>query len=417
MDGRKRNKETKIVNGNIFQKQLAVFHQNICGKKNPKDTITDIETLLHKLVPDVLVISEADTKIVTAWTYPGYVAHQGRLDGADLVRVSALVRKGIPHNITFLECEVPHLVINFKLENRQYRITGLYREWSYGGVESTKPEQADRWAIFEDAWVANNRRCCHSILLGDMNFCFMGNGSPHQASLEPIRQSAMDNIVLRGWPQLITKTTRHQGNQIPSCLDHIYMNFPDQVKYTVNKPYNGSDHNCVGVVMKTRKFIQQGEDIISRCWSKVNWSWGKYLVKYSSVFYKTFALKNPDEILDSIEVELRTVMDTIAPEQIIKVKPGSQRWMTAKILKKLDIRDNLKKSWHQSGCPVDQRMFKEARTEARLLVRRAKEEQVGADLEVKDLKKRWKKIKVITVDGRQDHVKSQDGSKAGHGAV
>ena len=159
---------------------------------------------------------------------------------------------------------------------------------------------------------------------------------------------------------------------------------------------SGSDHNCFGVVIKTKKFIQQGEEFISRCWSKVNWSWGKYLLKYSSVFYKAFSFKNPNEILDSIEVELRTVMDTIAPEQIIKIKPGSQRWMTAKVLKKLEVRDRLKEAWHQSGCPVDLRKFKEARTEARFLVRRAKERQVMADLEVKDLKKQWRRIKTIT---------------------
>ena len=396
-DRKKRNKEIRARNGNIFQKQLAVYHQNIPGRKNPKDVITDVESLLQKLVPDILVISEADTKVVTAWKYPGYTAHQGRVDGAELVRVSALVRSGIPHTITFLECEVPHIVINFKLENKQYRCTGVYREWNHGGVESSRGEQTDRWTIFEDAWVANNRRCRHSILLGDLNFCYKGNGTPHQASLEPIRSSVMDNIVFRGWVQLIDKNTRHQGeNQKPSCLDHIYMNFPDQVKYSVNKAFGGGDHNCVGVVVKTKRFIQQGEEFISRCWGKVNWSWGKYLLKYSSVFYKAFSFKDPNEILDSIEVELRTVMDTIAPEQIIKIKPGSQRWMTAKVLKKLEIRDKLKEAWHKSGCPVDLRKFREARTEARLLVRRAKEAQVEADLEVKDLKKRWKKIKVIT---------------------
>ena len=51
-----RNKLMKMYNGNIFQKQLAIFHQNIPGKKNPKDIITNIEALLNKLVPDIMII-------------------------------------------------------------------------------------------------------------------------------------------------------------------------------------------------------------------------------------------------------------------------------------------------------------------------------------------------------------------------
>ena len=395
-DRKLRNKKVKMVNGNIFQKQLAVFHQNIIGSLNPKDTVAAVEMLISKLLPDVLIISEADTEVITSWHYPGYKAHKGQLLGADLCRVSALVRTGIPHEVTYLDVEVPNVVISFKLEGKQYRITGCYREWHHGGQTSKTGDQTDRWTLFEDAWIDKNKRCRHSILIGDMNFCFSGNGTPHQASLEPLRSSVMDNIILRGWTQLILKNTRFLGNQTPSCLDHIYMNFTDQVKYTVNKPYCSGDHNCVGVVIRTRKFIPVAEDIITRCWSSVNWSWGKYLVKYSSVFYKTFHYKNPNDILDSIEVNIRSVMDTIAPEKLVRIRPGTQKWMTSKIRRLMDKRNKLKEIWHESRSKVDELKFKELRTEVRLLVRRAKEDQVSKDLEVKDLKARWRKIRTIT---------------------
>ena len=395
-DRKFRNKRIKMTNGNIFQKQLAIFHQNIVGTKNSKDTVAAVELLIAKLVPDILVISEADTEVITSSRYPGYVAHKGQLLGADLVRVSALVRTGIIHQVTYLDVEVPNIVISFKVDNLQYRCTGVYREWNFSGKTSTALEQSDRWSLFEDAWLDNNKRCRHSLMIGDFNFCYYGNGTPHQAALEPLRSSVLDHIVLRGWGQLVKGTTRHQGNQKPSCLDHIYMNFPNQIKYTVNKPYCGSDHNCVGVVIKTKRFIPVGQDIVSRCWDSVNWSWGKYLIKYSGVLYKAFAYIDPNDILDTIEVEVRTVMDIFAPEKLIRIRPGSQRWMTTKVRNVIDRRNALKEKWHKSGSKMDEIRFKDVRTEARMLVRRAKEEQVSADLEVKDLKKRWRKIRSIT---------------------
>ena len=73
-----------------------------------------------------------------------------------------------------------------------------------------------------------------------------------------------------------------------------------------------------------------------------NWSQGEYVIKYSSIFYKTFSYTNSNDILNCIKVELRTVMDTIAPEQLIKIRPGSQWWMTSKIRKMIKKRNRLK---------------------------------------------------------------------------
>ena len=390
------NHEMRRLNGN-WQKQLGIFHQNIQGAKGQKSVVTNIEILINKLVPDILIVSEADTEVVTSWKYPGYTAHKGQLlGGGDLVRVTALVRNSIKHTISYLECEVPNVVVNFKIGNSTYRVTGIYREWNYSGKKSTKPEQEARWSIFEDAWVRANRRCRNSVLLGDLNFDYAGNGSIQSQSLEPIRSSVMDNIILRGWSQLISKPTRHQGTQVPSCLDHIYYNNLQQVKYSVNKIYTPGDHNCVGLVIKTQRFIPEGEEFLARLWDKVNWKWGAYLVRYSSTFYKVFSYSDPNDILDFIEVELRTIMDTIAPEQLVRTRPGEQRWMTTHIKDCLRHRDKLKEVWIRSGLRSDERKWRDAKREVRFKVRRAKEEQVAKDLEIKCLKKRWKKIHTIT---------------------
>ena len=383
-------------NKNGFQTQIGIFHQNVQGKTlSVPDQISTVEKTLSKLNCDILIISEADTENICNWHYPGYSAHKGQLLGKPLVRVSALVKNSIPHTISYLDVEVPNIVVNFLIQGKQHRVTGTYREWNYGGQPTPTEEQIQRWFTFEDAWFANNRRCKHSCLLGDMNFDFIGNSTPHQATLEPIRTSVWENIIMKGWKQMISKPTRHQGNQHPSCLDHVYYNNVENVKYALNKPYTCGDHNCVGIMVKTSKFIPVNEVIKSRCLSKTDWTWARYLVRYSGNFYKTFSYRDPNDILDFLEEEVMEIQDKVAPERLVTIKTGKAAWMTSELEDHLDYRDKLKERWIETGSPEDELIWRETKKTVRLMVRQAKKSQVLADLEITDLKKRWERVRRI----------------------
>ena len=392
-----RNKRMRAYNGNNFQRQISFFHQNVPGKtKSPADQICEIETVISKLCPDVLIVSEADTNLVCNWDYPGYKSFRGHLKGGSLVRVSAVVKASLLPVVTHLDVEVPNVVVSFKIDNQQYRCTGVYREWNFSGKKSAMKDQEVRWTQFEDAWYTNNRRCKNSCLLGDLNYDYAGKPTTHQLSLEPIRNSVMDNIVMRGWKQFISSDTRHQGTQQSACLDQVFYNNIDRVKYHVNKPYTGGDHNTVGIMVKTRRFIPPGASFTSRCWSRTNWDWARYLVRYCSNFHEIFSYKKPEDILDCLEVKLRDLMDTVAPEQNITIKPGTARWMNSYLEGRLEDRDKLKSVWIKSGLKADEQRWKSDKREVRQLVRQAKQDQVDKDLETKDLKKRWEKIRKIT---------------------
>ena len=385
----------KIMNGNISS-QLSVYHQNIPGKnKSFSEQVTDIELLLKKLNCDVLFITEMDTKSVEAWRFPGYTYHAGHLKGAELVRVSVLVKSSLSHTSSHLDVEVPNVSVDVKILNTTYRLGAAYREWNHGGksVSPLSPEQ--RWAKFESAWVRANIRCKNSLLLGDMNFDALSNESRYQMGLEPIRLSVLENIVMRGWKQLITKNTRFWKDQTPACLDHIYCNFPDKIKFQVNKSYIHGDHNCTGVVIRTRKFFHNNEDIISRCWARCNWSHAKYLVKYSSKLYKVFHLKDPNDIYDFIEVNLREIMDIVAPERRIRVKPNQARWLNGELEDRIGFRNDLKLKWQLTGDRAFELLHREEKTEVRQLIREAKMKEVKEDLEIRDSKKQWENIRKL----------------------
>ena len=147
-----RNKRMRAYNGNNFQRQISFFHQNVPGKtKSPADQICEIETVISKLCPDVLIVSEADTNLVCNWDYPGYKSFRGHLKGGSLVRVSAVVKASLLPVVTHLDVEVPNVVISFKIDHQQYRCTGVYREWNFSGKKSAMKDQEVRWTLFEDA--------------------------------------------------------------------------------------------------------------------------------------------------------------------------------------------------------------------------------------------------------------------------
>ena len=81
--------------------------------------ICEIEAVITKLCPDILIISEANTELVCNWVYPGYTAYKGHLKGADLVRISAIVKTSLQPVVTHLDCEVPNVVVSFKIYNKQ----------------------------------------------------------------------------------------------------------------------------------------------------------------------------------------------------------------------------------------------------------------------------------------------------------
>ena len=120
------------------------------------------------------------------------------------------------------------------------------------------------------------------------------------------------------------------------------------------------------------------------------------MVQYTSRFHKIFTYSDPNQIVDFIEEELLTIMDTVAPERLVRIKPNSASWMTSHLEDLLDYRDKLKEKWIETANPEDEKVWRETKKDVRKQVREAKTAQVRADLEIKDLKKRWERVKRIT---------------------
>ena len=88
----------------------------------------------------------------------------------------------------------------------EWRLMGVYREWSLQGDPLTKSKelQSERFGDFIGKWKGINTK---SVILGDFNFDPVSM-SDYQKGLDCIRLQVNDDILPSGWRQLIRGMTR-----------------------------------------------------------------------------------------------------------------------------------------------------------------------------------------------------------------
>ena len=389
------NKIIHSLKGNI--KELRVFAQNIVGTLNAGTKQIEIESILKKYCCDVLFISEASAKEVVGMRISGYDCHAGHLEGHTNVRISAVVRSTLKVTISNVKAEVPNIVVDVDNEGHLYRLTGCYREWSFGGefrLRDDKSQEA-RWFQFVDLWREQNRRVKRSILCGDINVDYDRVDTRHQVTLEPLRQSLREDIVEQGWLQLVRAPTRYQNKSPPSLLDHMYCNIPDRVAYVINKSATGGDHNLIGVVLKTRKHVERHKEILTRNYRKIDWGRMRELARYGGL-YEVFQYKDPNDIWDFLEFKILTWLDSEAPQRWLKLRPGAAKWRTKELDDACKERSKLHKIWRRDRTDENRKNLNVQKKAVRKLEHRDMWNHANEGLQDPDLHRCWETIKEIT---------------------
>ena len=129
MSRRRRNKQQKMINGNRRSlNKLTVLSQNIPQGTNKELVGTYLDILINTYKPAVLFINEVDADIVNASCPEGYTFLKGYIKDAKVIRLSAVVRKGLKVEQQEMSCEIPTL----KLKTCGWTLVGFYREWRRG---------------------------------------------------------------------------------------------------------------------------------------------------------------------------------------------------------------------------------------------------------------------------------------------
>ena len=425
------NQEQHATNGNL--KQLTVFSQNVVGMGSLITKQLEIETILVKQKPDVLVLCEVASADVGKMAIAGYCHVPGHLSGGNnSPRVSMLIKSHFQFECEYLDgAEVPHVGCTVKLPEGSYHIWGCYREWDFDkgprGEEndddneanddefdedlhaasddereadsdeseeedenSVSTPQTERWRTFLEMWTRKARRYKRSILLGDLNFCYLRD----RYGDRKIKESARECLEGGGWEQKITRETRFSSNARPSCLDQIWINgsLAGNYKFLYNKSVCSSDHNLIGVSIRTRKKVTTPKKVQSRRWAAVDWGWARQLATYCGL-NDIFMLSKVEEIIDFLEFKLHVIIEKVAPLTWITIDSARPIWVTNEVIKSIERRDQLLRCARANGDPQCWEEWREAKKYTRRLMTTIARQKADEILNSKDTSRAWDELK------------------------
>ena len=229
-----------------------------------------------------------------------------------------------------LECEVPTCTLKYG----DWTVCFLYREWMKCGDSKTRDLelQKSRWKTFIPKWKSLTGK---SLVLGDYNFCFLNGNSPYQRQFQEMRDLVEENFLLDGWSQLVQDCTRHQRNNIPSLLDHVYSNDLSFFDRVYNLSIIDSDHNCIGVRLRHDGQVHYSKIIEKRDYEGINdeeferifltsHSWnifvdaeGNERIKH---LWDIYLEQDIDEALAKFNQRVNSAMDRLAPKKSITIR-------------------------------------------------------------------------------------------------
>ena len=202
------NGDCKRVNGNGPTLFVDCLHQNIPGTTSVENITINLEIIVRKYRPAVLIVSEVSTERMQHVVLDGYAWYRGNKLGHKEARVSLFVQTGLPHeDLELQHCQIP--LVGIKMGD--YSVLGCYREWA----------------------------------------------------TQKIKDLYYDEILSKGWRQWIFWVTRVQKKCQSSLLDHMYTKNVE-VSRIFMKNVIGMDHSLVGVRVSLRKPMFQPQSFTAR---------------------------------------------------------------------------------------------------------------------------------------------------------
>ena len=236
---KRRNKLKKSVEGN--KKNMIILSQNIPQGTCKERVESYLDDIVNDLKPEVLFLNEVNANTVEESCPEGYRVIKGKLENANKMRLSAIVKKTCNVEELEMDCELPTI----KMKVNGWLIVSAYREWRRGSrTECTTKEvlrclkksftlpkdtedfrlQEERFESFIKKWknMGDKRKI---IVIGDLNINWKESKTEHYKRCLPMKEMISEEIMNMNYCQLIKEYTRHpvgRQKQEPSCLDHIY---------------------------------------------------------------------------------------------------------------------------------------------------------------------------------------------------
>ena len=202
--------------------------------------------------------------------------------------------------------------------------------------------------------------CDNVVIAGDINFHFDSHSDPNVVALKNM-------LHCFGLDQLVNVPTHRRGHTLDWIVANPELSLVDHV-LVEDKAI--SDHFAVSFSVKLTKPPMVRKTITSRCLRKVDSEQFKSDV---STAVRGVDTSRPDQLADSYNATLKTVLDKHAPVVTRRVtdRPAAP-WMTAEIIAAKQQRRRAERKWRKTGLTVHRQIYAGHRNTVSRMIRDAK---------------------------------------------
>ena len=418
------NETMHAKHGNIHKfSKLKLLHVNK-GNVHFKNKLTEMRIIIDKFTPDIFSISEANvTKNYTNYTHE-FNEYNFELNlmynNIGISRNILLIRKGI-HFKRRYDLEHPSLC-NIWIElspgtKRPFLIMGGYRQWSLPktmdpfNTKDKNSKQLERYAMTLDFWKTALQENKDIIVLTDVNIdssiIAEHNKLYKIKNIEKIHKDFLEcnNITTHN-----SRYTRFQSHQKPSILDHVFSNCPAKIT-PVNTIGNiFSDHSILQCTYLARGNIYHPKFTNIRNFKLVTRNAILAYMENSHILKDIFSMTDPNEIASAIQIELNSILESIAPAKRIQFRKDNAPYINEELRSKLKTSNDLLTDAIKHNDNDHWRLFRHYRNQTMKEVNIAKKESIINKF--KNNNDKWKLIKDINKSNKYNPpttIKTKEG--------
>ena len=350
-----RNKLSHMINGNKVKNHKLNLMQYNKGNANFENKINDINDIMQNHKPDIMCISEANLKasnLNILNNFPDHnIEHNLMSRDIDTSRNILIINKNISYKRRYdleenFTCTI-WIQISIPRKNKQVLVMGGYRQWQLPKLldntnTKTSKKQLDRFKIIIQKWQKALAETIDTIVLMYDNIeTHIDNTHNKRYNIKELKELLTQHVINNNLTIHNNKYTRIVSNQPPSCIDHIYSNCVNKITNVNTHKNIYSDHCILTAQYNTDQQIYHPKFIKSRNSKLLQ---RRTLIKYineSPLLNSIFKYTNPEIVTNIIQLELNTIINTIAPSKIIQYKANYSPYYNNEIIKNLKVSHNL----------------------------------------------------------------------------
>ena len=289
----------------------------------------------------------------------------------DLSRNSILINKNIGYKrrMDLENKNICDIVIEINSKgNKNILLVGSYREWQKPkmcNIQNSKSlkSQVNRFNITMQLWENLCSENKDLIILSDDNIDSSLNSNHNKRhnikSLFDILSDAMNRLNIIQCNKKMTRITNHQA---PSCIDKIYSNVSHKITNIQTTPSISSDHHYVSATYNSKEPIYNPKFFSKRNFDLLTKKNIENYMNYSNLD-TIFHSQDPDYIANTIQLELNTIYNILAPSKLVQFKSNHIPYYISDIREKLKGCDNLLTQAISSKSKEDWRNFRNKGTQ------------------------------------------------------